>query len=102
MERPYSCQVCGKRFSRSDNLAQHRKTHERGMSNSPPPSDDGSSTSDIGYEGGVVNEYYDSSNITQSCVPNGLAVYTTSPEHANYPLFQYPYLEGNAGNGIIV
>jgi len=73
------------------------------MSNSPPPSDDGSNTSEIGYEG-VVNDCYnyDSSNITPSCVPNGLAVYTTS-EHTNYPLFQlHPYLEGNAGNGIIV
>jgi hypothetical protein len=29
MERPYVCSICGKRFSRSDNLAQHKKTHER-------------------------------------------------------------------------
>ncbi|KAI8333995.1 STE like transcription factor-domain-containing protein [Chlamydoabsidia padenii] len=29
MERPYLCKLCGKRFSRSDNLAQHKKTHER-------------------------------------------------------------------------
>lgn len=27
-ERPYECTVCGKAFSRSDNLAQHRRTHE--------------------------------------------------------------------------
>ncbi|KAI7897725.1 STE like transcription factor-domain-containing protein [Cokeromyces recurvatus] len=27
LERPYLCDLCGKRFSRSDNLAQHKKTH---------------------------------------------------------------------------
>lgn len=29
MERPYSCNMCGKHFSRTDNLAQHKKTHNR-------------------------------------------------------------------------
>ncbi|KAI7867366.1 STE like transcription factor-domain-containing protein [Spinellus fusiger] len=29
MERPYICHLCGKRFSRSDNLSQHRKTHQK-------------------------------------------------------------------------
>jgi transcription factor STE12 len=28
-ERPYVCSLCGKAFSRSDNLAQHRRTHEQ-------------------------------------------------------------------------
>ncbi|RUS23933.1 STE like transcription factor-domain-containing protein [Jimgerdemannia flammicorona] len=28
-ERPYGCHVCGKRFSRTDNLSQHKKTHEK-------------------------------------------------------------------------
>jgi transcription factor STE12 len=28
-ERPYICNHCNKAFSRSDNLAQHRRTHER-------------------------------------------------------------------------
>ena len=27
-ERPYICQHCNKAFSRSDNLAQHRRIHE--------------------------------------------------------------------------
>lgn len=31
-ERPYICNHCNKAFSRSDNLAQHRKTHERDAS----------------------------------------------------------------------
>lgn len=30
-ERPYVCALCGKAFSRSDNLAQHRRTHEQGQ-----------------------------------------------------------------------
>ncbi|KAG0356572.1 STE like transcription factor-domain-containing protein [Gamsiella multidivaricata] len=29
LERPYACNICSKRFSRSDNLAAHRKTHEK-------------------------------------------------------------------------
>ncbi|KAG0243738.1 homeodomain transcription factor ste12 [Mortierella sp. GBA43] len=29
LERPYACNVCSKRFSRSDNLAAHRKTHDK-------------------------------------------------------------------------
>ncbi|TVY57672.1 Transcription factor steA [Lachnellula cervina] len=29
-ERPYICPHCNKAFSRSDNLAQHRRTHDRG------------------------------------------------------------------------
>jgi transcription factor STE12 len=29
-ERPYICPHCSKAFSRSDNLAQHRRTHDRG------------------------------------------------------------------------
>ncbi|KAI9477824.1 MAG: STE like transcription factor-domain-containing protein [Benjaminiella poitrasii] len=29
LERPYLCDMCGKRFSRSDNLAQHKKTHNK-------------------------------------------------------------------------
>lgn len=28
-ERPYACQICEKRFSRSDNLSQHIKIHSR-------------------------------------------------------------------------
>jgi len=28
-ERPYVCSLCGKAFSRSDNLAQHRRIHEQ-------------------------------------------------------------------------
>ena len=28
-ERPYICNHCSKAFSRSDNLAQHRRTHDR-------------------------------------------------------------------------
>ena len=28
-ERPYVCNLCSKAFSRSDNLAQHRRTHEQ-------------------------------------------------------------------------
>jgi len=28
-ERPYVCTLCGKAFSRSDNLAQHRRIHEQ-------------------------------------------------------------------------
>lgn len=28
-ERPYICNHCNKAFSRSDNLAQHRRTHDR-------------------------------------------------------------------------
>lgn len=28
-ERPYVCHLCNKAFSRSDNLAQHRRTHEQ-------------------------------------------------------------------------
>jgi transcription factor STE12 len=28
-ERPYICPHCNKAFSRSDNLAQHRRTHDR-------------------------------------------------------------------------
>lgn len=34
MERPYSCNMCGKHFSRTDNLAQHKKTHNRARSSS--------------------------------------------------------------------
>lgn len=29
LERPYACNICAKRFSRSDNLAAHRKTHDK-------------------------------------------------------------------------
>jgi transcription factor STE12 len=29
-ERPYVCSYCQKAFSRSDNLAQHKRTHDRG------------------------------------------------------------------------
>ncbi|KAF9966965.1 homeodomain transcription factor ste12, partial [Modicella reniformis] len=29
LERPYACNICSKRFSRSDNLAAHRKTHDK-------------------------------------------------------------------------
>ncbi|CAG8521642.1 3340_t:CDS:1 [Acaulospora colombiana] len=105
MERPYSCHVCGKRFSRSDNLAQHRKTHERSLSNSPPPSDDGSCSSDLGYDEGIVSDCYtyDSPDHIPPTCTDGLAVYTT--EHSNYPIFSlHPaaYLEGSTGNGIIV
>lgn len=28
-ERPYTCKICNKGFSRSDNLAQHRRTHDK-------------------------------------------------------------------------
>lgn len=31
-ERPYVCGHCQKAFSRSDNLAQHKRTHERDVS----------------------------------------------------------------------
>jgi len=105
MERPYSCSVCGKRFSRSDNLAQHRKTHERSSSNSPPPLDDSSNASDVEYEKSVINECYtyDSPNIP-SCVPDGLAVYTTA-DNSSYPIFSiHPnsYLTNNTGNEILI
>lgn len=29
MEKPYECEKCGKKFSRSDNLTQHQRTHGR-------------------------------------------------------------------------
>lgn len=37
-ERPYVCQLCNKAFSRSDNLAQHRRTHEPRADGEPFPS----------------------------------------------------------------
>ncbi|KAH0548537.1 hypothetical protein GP486_007918 [Trichoglossum hirsutum] len=33
-ERPYICPHCNKAFSRSDNLAQHRRIHEKDCSSS--------------------------------------------------------------------
>lgn len=110
MERPYSCPVCGKRFSRSDNLAQHRKTHERGMNNPSTPSDDGTNHSDLSYEEGTNNGNdcysYESatntiSDLSNSCVPDGLAVYDQSTFS---PMFNLPptFLEGSVSHGILV
>ncbi|CAG8683220.1 17000_t:CDS:2 [Acaulospora morrowiae] len=75
------------------------------LPNSPPPSDDGSCSSDLGYEEGIVGDCYtyESPDHIPSTCTDGLAVYTT--EHSNYPIFSlHPaaYLEGSAGNGIIV
>lgn len=105
MERPYSCTVCGKRFSRSDNLAQHRKTHERGLNNSPTPSDDGTNSSDIGYDDSVNNNndcYYETTSPITADLPcvDGLAVFTEQ----TYPMFnmQPAFLEGSMQSGILV
>ncbi|CAG8609536.1 1871_t:CDS:1 [Paraglomus brasilianum] len=105
MERPYSCSICGKRFSRSDNLAQHKKTHERGMANSPPPSDDGTNGSDLGFDDNVVSECFNfeaPDMAVTTCVPDGYAV--LAPEPTNYSVFSLPsnYMETSASNGIIV
>ncbi|KAK1083589.1 hypothetical protein LTR33_003175 [Friedmanniomyces endolithicus] len=35
-ERPYLCNLCNKAFSRSDNLAQHKRTHETSADGSAP------------------------------------------------------------------
>jgi len=39
-ERPYVCSLCSKAFSRSDNLAQHRRTHEANPDGTLPIEDD--------------------------------------------------------------
>jgi transcription factor STE12 len=45
-ERPYICNHCNKAFSRSDNLAQHRRTHDR----------DGNSGATENYSGSYSEE----------------------------------------------
>ncbi|KAG0261702.1 homeodomain transcription factor ste12 [Actinomortierella ambigua] len=45
LERPYACNICSKRFSRSDNLAAHRKTHDKSWN-----SQEGSPTADNGTD----------------------------------------------------
>jgi transcription factor STE12 len=39
-ERPYPCPYCNKAFSRSDNLAQHRRIHEAQQDGQQPPTQD--------------------------------------------------------------
>lgn len=39
-ERPYVCADCDKAFTRSDNLAQHRRVHETGVEGYSDISDD--------------------------------------------------------------
>jgi len=112
MERPYACSICGKRFSRSDNLAQHRKTHERGVGDSPTPSEDGQSGSDVGYEEGMVNECYgyDPDCLSASCEQEDLPPYSEPQHHYATTMYnmqiphhpQVAYMEGNGAPGISI
>jgi hypothetical protein len=75
------------------------------MTNSPPPSDDGTNGSDLGFDDNVVSECFNfeaPDMAVTTCVPDGYTV--LAPEPTNYSVFSLPsnYMETSASNGIIV
>ncbi|KAG0042839.1 homeodomain transcription factor ste12 [Gryganskiella cystojenkinii] len=60
LERPYACTICAKRFSRSDNLAAHRKTHDKPSWGNDEDGEGGESgPSGLKREGDLDDEYDD-------------------------------------------
>ena len=55
MEKPYECERCGKKFSRSDNLTQHQRTHGR---DGGKGESEGSGESEGGEESDEVYEHH--------------------------------------------
>jgi transcription factor STE12 len=75
-ERPYICNHCNKAFSRSDNLAQHRRTHDR----------DGTSGNAENYSGSYSEEDLENEEDQLQTIED---VSETS-EHSNYMPQQMP------------
>lgn len=78
-ERPYICGHCNKAFSRSDNLAQHRRTHDRDGTSGPTESYNSYSEEDLEPEDDQlqtiedVSEASDHNNYHHQMPMNGLS-----------------------------